>query len=206
MDTIVISGKIRDKVGSQESSQARRNGWVPANLYGHGEPNLHCLLPEKQVRKFIDEEHHLITVDLGNKKESGLLKEIQFDALGERILHVDFARVSLQEVVEAPSSIHVAGSAKGVAAGGVLDVLHHEVMLKGSALSLPESIEIDVSELGIGDAIRVSELKLPARVECLLEPDEPIAIVHSAEIETSEESEPERTEPTVIGKEDKEED
>lgn len=187
MKRVTLEARPRASRGSANARRERREGWVPANMYGHGEANASFLVRHDQLHRAVHAEHHLMTIDLEGKPESGLLKEIQFDTFGERILHVDFARVSLDEVVETTVTVHVVGSPKA----GVLDVAHHELTLRGKARDLPEYVEVEVGGLGVGDAIRVKDLALPAGVETLFEPEETIAAVHHGGGDDDQEAEAE---------------
>lgn len=187
MKRVTLEARPRASRGTANARRERREGWVPANMYGHGEANASFLVRHDQLHRAVHAEHHLMTIDLGGKPESGLLKEIQFDTFGERILHVDFARVSLDEVVETTVAVHVLGSPKA----GVLDVAHHELTLRGKAGDLPEFVEVEVASLGIGESIRVKDLALPAGVETLFDPEETIAAVHQSGGDEEEEGEAE---------------
>ncbi|MCA8961112.1 MAG: 50S ribosomal protein L25, partial [Planctomycetes bacterium] len=144
----------------------------------HGEPTQSFYVRHEQIARHVAAEQHLMTITIGDKKESGLLKELQFDTFGEKIIHVDFARVSMDEVIETSIPVHTVGTARGVSSGGILDLPHHEVLVRGTARAIPAFIEVEVGHLGIGDAIRVRELQLPQGVVALIGPEEPVVIVH----------------------------
>ena len=178
MERVTLEGRLRESVGSTDARRMRNEGWVPANIYGKGEPNTHCLLDARKLTRAIRDEHYLMLIELGGgRQEKALLKEIQWDALGSHIVHVDLTRARLEEIVETSAPVHTLGAAKGVSSGGTLDVLHHAVPLRGKAIAIPESIEIEVSALELGESIKASDLTLPEGVECLLEADDPVVIV-----------------------------
>ncbi len=131
MKRVTLKGLLREGTGARAVSRIRGEGWVPANLYGHGEGNVHFQLRETEVAKALEQGHHMITLELPGSQDHGLLKEVQYDHLGERILHLDFARISLDEVIETSVPLHVHGTPKGVTTGGILDILHHEIPLRG---------------------------------------------------------------------------
>ena len=113
----------------------------------------------------------------------------------------------MDEVVETLVPVETWGTAKGLATGGILDVVHPEVMLRGKARDLPERIEVDVSELLLGESITIAELKLPAGIEATSSPTEPVVIVHQPRGQDAEDTETAEApeEPEVIGSENKEE-
>lgn len=182
MERVTLEARKRTESGSADARRQRREGWVPANMYGHGEANVSFLIRHEEIHRAVHAEHHLMTIDLGGTTESGLLKEIQFDTFGDRILHADFARVSLDEVVETTVAIHVAGAPKT----GTLDVAHHELTLRGKARDLPESVEVDVTSLAVGEAIRVKDLSLPDGVAALLDGEEAVIAIHHGAVEADD--------------------
>ena len=183
MEQIVLKGKVRTGNGSADARRMRLEGYATGNIYGHGEPNVSFLVEQMRVNKLVHEGHHLLNLDLDGKSEVGLMKEVQWDTYGDRVEHIDFLRVSMDEVIEANVEVRTVGVAKGVGSGGTLDIVHHEIPVRGKARDLPEHIDLEVEALAIGDAIRAGELKLPAGVECLLDGEEAIVIVHGAVVE-----------------------
>ncbi|MGE3165266.1 MAG: 50S ribosomal protein L25 [Planctomycetota bacterium] len=198
MDTIVLKGKPRANLGTRHCRNLRAQGLVPANLYGHAQANVSFMVEEKEIAKLVKEGHHMLTLDIDGMRESGLLKEIQFDTYGDHIVHLDFARISLDEVVEVLIPVETVGVAKGVSSGGVLDIPRHEIALRGKARLIPEHIRLDVSHLGINDAIRVSDLVLPSGVEVMLAREDVVVILHAPRVEAPAAETP--TEPQLIEK------
>lgn len=178
MEQIVLDAKKRTGKGSADARRLRLQGLATGNMYGHGEPNVSFTVEGLALNKLVHEGHHLLNLNIDGKSETGIMKELQFDLFGDNITHVDFLRVSLDEVIEANVEVRTIGTPKGVGSGGTLDIVHHEVPLKGKARDLPEHLDLEVEALAVGDAIRAGELKLPAGVECMLDAEEAIAIVH----------------------------
>ena len=188
MEQIVLEATKRTGSGTADSRRLRLEGLATGNLYGHGEPNVSFTVQRLALNKLVHEGHHLLNLNIDGKSETGIMKELQFDLFGDNITHVDFLRVSMDEVIEANVEVRTIGTAKGVGSGGTLDIVHHEVSLKGKARDLPEHLDLDVEALAIGDSIRAGDLSLPSGVECMLDADEAIVIVHgkAAEEEPAE--------------------
>ncbi len=199
MHISVLKGETRAGLGGRATGRLRREGWVPAVLYGHGEENVHFRVREDDITQLIQEGHHMMSLDLGGQASHSLLKDIQFDTLGERVIHVDFARVDLDEVVTTSVPLRIHGSPKGVAAGGVLDVAHHELEIRGKVLALPEYLEVEIGELLIGQSVRARELVLPSGVTVLLDPEDPVVLVHAPKVEVAPIAVEAVAEPEVIG-------
>jgi large subunit ribosomal protein L25 len=183
MEEIVLKGKLRPGSGSADARRIRAEGWTTGNLYGHGEKNVSFVVPQYDLNRLVHEGHHLLHLDFGAVKDVGIMKELQFDTYGDKITHIDFVRVSLDEVIETNVEVRAIGNAKGVASGGTLDIIRHEVPVRGKARDLPEHVDLEVDALGLGDAIRAKDVKLPAGVEILLTPEDAIIVVHAPTIE-----------------------
>jgi large subunit ribosomal protein L25 len=201
MEEIVLEGKLRPGRGSADARRARIEGWTTGNLYGHGEENVSFLVSQYDLHRLVSAGHHLLHLDFGSVKDVGIMKELQFDTFGDKITHVDFLRVSLDEVIETNVEVRAIGNARGVASGGTLDIIRHDLPLRGKARDLPEHIDLEVDALGLGDAIRAKDVKLPAGVELLLTPEDAIIVVHAPVIEKPPEAPAAEGAPPVAGTE-----
>jgi len=178
MEQTVLKGKPRTGNGSADARRMRLEGYATGNIYGHGKPNVSFMVEQMALNKLVHAGQHLLQLEIDGATEVGLMKELQFDLYGDRITHVDFIRVSMDEEIEANVEVRTVGVAKGVGSGGILDVARHELPLRGKARDLPEHLDLDVEALMIGDSIRVGDLSLPAGVVCLLDGEEAVVIVH----------------------------
>lgn len=197
----VLEVEKRQQTGSKSSRLLRREGRVPAVLYGHGEQNEHLSVPAKQVETLI--RHHSKTVELaGDVKDTALVSEVHWDPLGIEVLHLDLIRVNLKELVEVTVPVQTHGEAAGVRNGGMLIENLHEVDIRCPAGAIPDSIRINVSEIELGGSLTAAELELPEGVE-LLTPDD-TTVVHveepQAEVEEAEPGAETGAEPEVIAK------
>lgn len=151
----------RETLGSRAMIKIREKGLIPAILYGHGEENLCLMLPLDTVNKLIKHGTKLVNLT-GAATDSALLRAVQWSSMGDRIIHVDFARVSQTEAVDVTIPIHLHGEAPGAAtAAGQLRFVVHEVTIHCPAGKIPEYLTCDISSLQIGMSIHVHELKLP---------------------------------------------
>ena len=140
-ETVALVVKARNENGSQAARKLRRKGQVPAVLYGHKEATVHLSLDLDEFTKAL--RHGARVVDLktdGGKDEKALIRDLQWDHLGKSLLHIDFARVSLDERIHVTVRLELRGIAPGVNAGGVLDQPLHEVEIECLAISIPETI------------------------------------------------------------------
>ena len=211
MDIPTIEAQPREEHGSRVCRRLRRRGLVPAVMYGRGEPNVLLSLQEQEIEDLMEQHTLIFQVQWDGQKEPVQIKEIQYDALGEEVLHTDLGRISLDETVQVSVAVETQGEAVGVAdEGGVLEVILHEMDVECLPTEIPENIEADVSELAIGDDLRVRDLVLPEGVEAMPDPNTVVVTCVPPMEMVSEEEEEElaeefMAEPEVIGAEEEEE-
>ena len=162
--------------GSRVSRKLRKAGRVPAVIYGHKQPVVTISLDAIAARNMIEAGTHLAELDLGDQTETVLIRDVQWDHLGRELLHVDFARVNKEELIETEVELEYKGEAAGVAEGGVLEAVVRHLTVKCPAGSIPDSIKVDVSGLALNAAIHVKELSLPQGV--VVEADPELLLVH----------------------------
>ncbi len=142
--TDVLHVELRDKTGSLAARKLRRSGRIPAVLYGHGEGTQHLTIAATEVSSLLRHHGKAVTLD-GAVKDTALLSDVQFNALGTEVLHLDLIRVNLQEKVVVTVPVHLSGDAVGVRSGGVLLENVHEVEVRCSAGAIPESLTLNVA-------------------------------------------------------------
>jgi large subunit ribosomal protein L25 len=159
-------------------------------------------LAEDDVVKAIRHGARVVDLQADGKTEKALIREVQWDHLGKDILHVDFARVAADERIVVPVRIELRGTAPGVAQGGVLDQPLHTLEVECLALSVPESIRVNVGALQVGGAIHVRDLVLPPDVKAMADPDAIVIHVTAPKVEAEAAVAPaaETAEPEVIGR------
>ena len=204
VETVVLVAEKREGKGSRASFKLRRGGKIPGVVYGHKEANEFLTLSRDALAKAIRQGVRLFDLKVGDKVESALIKDLQWDVFGQEILHVDFARVSKDERVEVEVRIDFRGAAPGIVQGGVLNTPLHSLHIECPVISLPESIRVSVAALGLGQAIHVKDLQLPPGVVCKNDPDA-IVVQVSEKTEDKEAGPAEQAEPEVIGRQKAEE-
>jgi large subunit ribosomal protein L25 len=207
-ESVVLVTQPRQGRGSQAARQLRRKGLVPAVLYGHKEETLSVALPADEVEKAIRHGVRVVDLKADGKEGKALIRDVQWDHLGKELLHVDFTRVAADERIVVTVPLEIRGVAPGVNAGGTLDQPIHTLSVECLAISIPESIRVNVGELQIGSAIHVRDLVLPPGVKVMSDPD--AIVVHVTTKVTEPEAPvaaeaPEQAEPEVIGRQKVEE-
>src|SRR5689334_19768746 len=162
-----VTVKVRNELGSRANKRLRDAGMLPGVIYGHKEAVVPVTLPRKETVNELKRGAHVFDLAVDGKSEKVLVKEVQYDHLGIEVIHVDFARVSLDEKVEITVPLELKGTPKGEAEGGVLTQVISDLELECLVTDIPDIIRHNVSELGLNDVVHISDLKLPPGVRCL---------------------------------------
>ena len=199
--SIQITAQPREGLGSRKVKRLRDQGLIPGVVYGHKEAVVPVTLPKKELTGHIDRGAHVFDLSLDGKSEKVLVKDVQYDHLGLEILHIDFARVSLDERVEVTVPLELKGEPKGEAEGGVLQQIVAELEIECVVTDIPDRITHNVSEMGIDDVLHIKDLQLPPGARALQDEDLIVAMVKViSDEEAAPAAEGETAEPEVIGR------
>jgi len=170
MSDIVLPVEVRDRTGKGGAREARRQGFVPGVLYGGDMDPVAINLKHNELIKAINSGRFLanmITITHDGKKQTVFARDVQFDPVKDLPVHVDFQRVSAKDVITVEVAVHFLNEEKapGIKRGGVLNVVRHAIEVNCPAGKIPESIEVDISALDIGDSVHISSVTLPDEVE-----------------------------------------
>jgi len=198
--TAQLTAKVRGELGSRRNKRLRDAGFVPGVIYGHKEDVVPVTLPKVELVKHLNHGAHLFALALEGKNENVLVKDVQYDHLGIEVLHVDFARVDLNERVEVTVPLVLKGEPKGEAEGGVLQQIVADLEIECLVTQIPTDIRYNVSEMGLNSVLHIKELQLPPGVRALQDEDLIVATVREIEEEAPAEGADGAAEPEVIGK------
>lgn len=160
MSSETLEVKKRDGLGTLASNRLRQQGYVPANLYGHGEPNVNLAVRADALNNIIHHGTKLLSLT-GDVSDTALLREVQWDAFGMAVMHIDLARVSQSELVEVTLPVELHGEAPGTSEGGQLSFVSHELTIRCPASDIPDHLRVTIGGLHLGQAIHASEVNLP---------------------------------------------
>lgn len=166
-DQLTLSAETRDRVGKGASRALRREGRVPAVIYGNKEDPVGIHVEEKALMKLLMTGHFMNSVvmveGVGKKAVRTLPKDVTFDAVTDRPIHVDFLRISEHAKVHVNVPVVFTDDelAPGIKRGGVLNVVRHEVELIVDAASIPDQINASLKGLEVGDSLHISAVTLP---------------------------------------------
>lgn len=166
-EKMTLAAETREQVGKGASRLLRREGRVPAVIYGNKETPQGVHVEEKALVKALMTGHFfnsVVMIDVGGKPVRTIPKDVQFHPVSERPLHADFLRISEHATVRVEVPVHFIDEtlSPGIKRGGVLNIVRHELELVCDAASIPEEIAISLAGLDVGDSIHISSVVLPA--------------------------------------------
>ncbi|NOY95740.1 MAG: 50S ribosomal protein L25/general stress protein Ctc [Chlorobi bacterium] len=158
MKSVVIKGKQREAVGKKDTKKLRSEGNVPCVLYGGDKP-IHFYAPFNEFRKIVyTPSVYLLDVDIDGKVYKAIMQDIQWHPVEEQILHIDFLIVRDDKPIKIEIPVQTNGLAKGIKQGGKLKSNLRKLKVKAFAKDLPDTIEINVEDLALGDSVKVEDL------------------------------------------------
>jgi large subunit ribosomal protein L25 len=193
--------ELRERAGTTGARKVRHAGHVPGVIYGHGQPPLAINVESKALGDVLHAGRQtIIDVQLDGKKDTAIVREIQLDPVSRRVVSVDLQRISRSDVITAHVPIVTVGTPAGVKdQGGLMDLVMHEIVVRGPADKIPDAIRVDVTALTIGHHINASELVLGDGLRLQTPPDQTIVAVEAPRAEEVAAPETVQTTPEVVG-------
>ncbi|MVP02179.1 50S ribosomal protein L25/general stress protein Ctc [Paenibacillus lutrae] len=185
---VALKGNTRTRSTKSEVKQLRKQGKVPGVVYGKDADSLTVVLERKELTPLL-RSHPNAVIDLnieGVGKRPVLISGIQRDSLSQEVVHIDFHQIKMNELVKATVAIEIIGEAPGVEAGGILQVETAALDVRCLPNDIPDSVQADISKLGIGENILVSDLKLPKDVEVKNEAEDVVVTILQPRLEVEE--------------------
>ncbi|WP_246472748.1 50S ribosomal protein L25/general stress protein Ctc [Pelagibacterium limicola] len=167
--SVELKASVRDRVGKGAARELRRNGLVPAVIYGDKKPPLSIALSYKDAFRKIHEGgflSHVIEIDVDGEKHRVIPKDYQLEPVRDFLVHVDFLRVGKNSILTVEVPVHFENQEKspGLKKGGVLNIVRHAVECNVPADSIPEYLVVDLAKAEVGDSIHISAITLPKGV------------------------------------------
>jgi len=206
-DTMTLEVQPREKTGKNANRRSRTSGKIPAVVYGGGRESVSIEVDRKTLvdtMKGHSGENPIFLLKLGDKERHAMVRDVQLDPATRQVIHVDFQRVLMDQKVRVQVPIELVGVPHGVKVEhGVLDFVTREVEIECLPGDIPRHLEIDVTDLKVGDHVEAKDLPLPAGLTLLADPDRVVASLHHAKAEAAPEpteAAPAAAEPEVIKK------
>lgn len=206
-----LKADIRTQSGSNQTIRLRKEGKLPAVVYGHKQAPVSIALNAHDFVKGLHHGHRLFTMELGGKKETLLVKDVQYDYLGKNVIHADLIRVDLSERVTVAVALDFRGIAKGTTMGGILEEAMTQIEIECGVTEIPDVIGVNIRDLELNSSIHAKDIELPAGCELKTDPEALVVLCMeskaAAAVETTVEegAEAAATEPEVITERKKDE-
>jgi large subunit ribosomal protein L25 len=197
---LLLQAEIREQTGSHAVRKVLRQGKIPAVIYGHKEEPMSISVDAHSFKEGLHHGHRLMSIQIGNKKQTTIIKALQYDCLGKNIVHADLMRIDITQRLKVTVPVELKGSAAGAHDGGVVEQHTNKVEIECLATEIPASVIVSVKNLKVGDSLRAGDIQLPEDVKLVTSPDILIVSCHVvAEVKTTEQLEGEMpTAPEVI--------
>jgi large subunit ribosomal protein L25 len=176
-EILTLSAEKRQGTGTHDSRRLRHQGRVPGIVYGHKQDPLPVALDYDALETAIRHHTRMLDLDIDGNRERVLLAEVQHDTFGIDVVHADFIRVAMDEVIRLGVPIVLRGKAKGEQHGGVTEQLMTEVQVECLPGDIPDSITLIVTELEVGMSVHVRELQVPDKVKFVSDPEQLVVTV-----------------------------
>jgi large subunit ribosomal protein L25 len=161
MKTVSLSGSLRENVGKKDAKMQRYAAKVPCVLYG-GKEQVHFAADAVSFKPIIfTPETFLIKITIGDKSYDAILKDVQYHPVEDNLLHADFYQVDANKPVIVSLPVKALGTSPGVIRGGKMKIKLSRLKVKGLIADIPESIEINISKLNVGQGFKVKDLSVP---------------------------------------------
>ena len=190
--TLELKATARERSGKGAARKSRRQGLIPAVIYGDGKAPEVIDVPSAELVKYYGKGHFLTTLvnlDVSGRKTQVIPRDVQVDPVRDFVIHVDFLRVSANSTIRVgiPVAFRNHDKSPGLKRGGVLNVVRHEVELYCRADGIPETIEVDLEGLDIGASVHISHIKLPPNTRPVIQDrDFTVATIAGAQAEEVE--------------------
>lgn len=210
MDIVEMKVEKRE-AGKTAAKKTRNEGKIPAIFYGHGIEPVPISVDAKTLRVVVHGEagtNVILKLNIEGKRggDTAIIKEVQKHPLKDSFVHIDFLKIALDEKIQAQVPVSVVGESIGVKEGGVLQHGLWEIEVEALPTDLPDNLEVDVTELQIGDTVRVGDLSVPSEIEVITDLEETVvSVVPPTELKEEElVAEEELAEPEIVGAEEAE--
>lgn len=199
MERLKLNAIYREKQGKGESKRMRKAGMIPGILYGPRTSPLSIAVKSSELNRLLTAKRESILVDLeilkNGSKETKIvmIKEIQRHPVKDDVIHVDLYEVAMDVSIRIEIPVHLVGKAIGVEQGGIVEHILRTIEIECLPTDIPESIEVDISHLEIGDSIHVRDIKPPKGVRIVEDPSSTVVAIVAPEVEEEKVPAPEET-------------
>ena len=184
-----LTATKRDRLGSRYSRRLRRDGRLPAVVYGHGQEPVHIAIDGRDFVYHLHEGAHLLELQTDGQIETCLIKDVQYDHLGSEIIHVDLARIDLNEEVTVSVPLILRGKDRSPGAKAPNSIVEQPIVdleIQCLASNIPDEIIVDISQMNLGEVLLIKDLRLPEGVSTEEDAEAVVISIHETKEYTEE--------------------
>ena len=209
-ETMLLKANIRRESGSNKSAGLRKQGLLPAVIYGHKQEPVSISLDAHAFLEGLHGGHRIFDLEMDGQKETIMIKELQYDHLGKGILHADLMRVNLSERVTVEVPVELRGTAEGTHQGGIVEMILSSLEIECTVSEIPETVPVNIKSLGLNQSLHAGQIELAAGFKLVTDPEALVVLCHEPAAAKAEEAAVEGAEaapcePEVITERKKEE-
>lgn len=194
---LLLEAEVRKRTGSKDAARLRRQGRIPAVVYGHKQEPQAVSVDAHAFVEGLHHGHRLMDLQVGSKTESMIVKDIQYDYLGRDIIHVDLVRVDETERIKVNVPIELRGTPKGSHEGGILEEHADRLEIECLVTNMPETIVVSVKGVGVGDVLHAGDVELPEGIKLVSPTSTLLVTCHLKAAAVSAEEEEEEEAPSA---------
>ncbi|RKX63631.1 MAG: 50S ribosomal protein L25 [Thermodesulfobacteriota bacterium] len=200
MKQVTLSAIKREKTGKEISKKLRKQGLIPAIVYGPRFQPLPIAVKFNELESILIKhkgETLLFNLELSDGEPSkiqAILKDYQTHPITDKIIHIDFLAIHEEETITLDIPLEFLGKPVGISKGGVLEILLHELTIECLPSNIPDKIYIDISNLDVGDVLHVKDIKVPEGIKVINDPEETVLTIVAEAVEGTEEETEETSE------------
>ncbi|MDK2903264.1 MAG: large subunit ribosomal protein [Clostridiales bacterium] len=178
-ERVALAIEKRQETGSRDAARLRRSGMIPGVVYGKNIAPINVKVPVKELREIISKHgrNAVLNLNIDGQTLAAVIKDVQHDLMGTQYEHVDFQHILMNEVIKTKVPIRIQGEGLIESKGGLVMLQLDELDVECLPDSLPEAIEIDVSDMEIGQSLKVADINVPENVRVISNPDEVVLAV-----------------------------
>lgn len=180
MKVVKMKAERRTALGRNQVAQLRKQGWLPAVVYGDGKEPQSVSISEWEIEQHVKAHHKVFDLDIGGTKQAAFLQEVTWHVTNDRPVHVDFKRIDLTKEIDAEVEVSLIGYPVGLGKGGALTKDHIVIMVRCLPTAIPDEIEHDITSLDLDQSLTAGQLALPAGVVLVTPPTTSVCRVAKA--------------------------
>jgi len=186
-ETVALKASVRERTGSHSSVALREQGKLPAVVYGHKQEPLSIAVDAHEFVAALHHGHRIFDVDIDGDRDTLMIKDLQYNHLGNQVIHADLMRVNLSERVKVDVMIELRGTAAGTHMGGMVEELMNSIEVECAVRDIPEKLPVDIKDLQLNQTLRAGEITLPKGFVLVTDPNAGVVGCHESKAAVSAE-------------------